>query len=80
LASKLEKIRKGKKNAEFHADFKSDEDVFKKCAKKVCSKNLTEICTFSTFTHVRQTCFAYNFFGAFGANKFFYGFEISMKF
>ncbi len=23
------------------------------------------ICTFSTFTHVRQTCFAYNFFGAF---------------
>jgi hypothetical protein len=25
-------------------------------------KNMTEICTFSTFTHVRQTCFAYNFF------------------
>jgi hypothetical protein len=26
------------------------------------SKNVTEICTFFTFTHVRQTCFAYNFF------------------
>ncbi len=32
---------------------------------------MTEICTFSTFTHVRQTCFSYNFFGAFGAKKFF---------
>jgi hypothetical protein len=30
--------------------------------KKVISKNVTEICTFFTFTHVRQTCFAYNFF------------------
>ncbi len=28
----------------------------------VISKNVTEICTFSTFTHIRQTCFAYNFF------------------
>jgi hypothetical protein len=25
------------------------------------SKNVTEKCTFFTFTHVRQTCFAYNF-------------------
>jgi hypothetical protein len=33
--------------------------------KKVISKNVTEICIFFTFTHVRQTCFAYNFFGAF---------------
>jgi hypothetical protein len=33
--------------------------------KKNISKNVTEICTFSTFTHDRQTCFAYNFFGAF---------------
>ncbi len=33
--------------------------------KQVIIKNVTEICTFSTFTHVRQTCFAYNFFGAF---------------
>ncbi len=40
---------------------------------------MTEICTFSTFTHVRQTCFAHNFFGAFLKN-FFKGFEISMKF
>ncbi len=30
--------------------------------KKVISKNVTEKCTFSTFTHVRQTCFADNFF------------------
>jgi hypothetical protein len=30
--------------------------------KKVISKNMTEICTFFTFTHVRQTCLAYNFF------------------
>jgi hypothetical protein len=30
-------------------------------------------------THVRQTCFAYNFFGAF-FNNFFNGFEISVKF
>ena len=30
--------------------------------KKVISKNVTEICTFFTFTYVRQTCFACNFF------------------
>ncbi len=30
--------------------------------KKVIIKNVTEICTFFTFTHVRQTCFACNFF------------------
>ncbi len=30
--------------------------------KKVISKNMMEICTFFTFTHVRQTCFACNFF------------------
>jgi hypothetical protein len=30
--------------------------------KKVISKNVTEICNFLTFTHVRQTCFACNFF------------------
>ncbi len=30
--------------------------------KKVISKNVTEKCTFFTFTHVRQTCFGYNFF------------------
>jgi hypothetical protein len=35
-----------------------------------------EICTFSTYTHDRPTCFAYNFFGAFFKN----GFGISMKF
>jgi hypothetical protein len=30
--------------------------------KKVISKNVTEICTFFTFIHVGQTCFACNFF------------------
>jgi hypothetical protein len=38
-----------------------------------------EICTFFTFSHVHQTCFAYNFFGALFQNLF-NGFEISMKF
>jgi hypothetical protein len=33
-----------------------------KCTKKVISNNVTELCTFFTFTHVRQTCFSYNFF------------------
>jgi hypothetical protein len=28
---------------------------------KGISKNVTEICPFFTYTHVRQTCFAYNF-------------------
>jgi hypothetical protein len=36
--------------------------LFKNIQKKIISKNLTKICTFSTFTHVRQTCFAYYFF------------------
>jgi hypothetical protein len=49
-------------NAEFHADFESVEKVLKKCIKKVISKNMTEICTFFTFTYVCQTCFACNFF------------------
>ncbi len=41
---------------------------------------MTEICIVSTFTDVRQTCFAYNIFlGAF-FNNFFNEFEISMKF
>jgi hypothetical protein len=38
-----------------------------------------EICTFSTFTHVDDTCFAYNFFVCIFDN-FFNGFEISVKF
>jgi hypothetical protein len=58
----LKTSKKVSKNPEFHADFKSVEKVFKKFTKKVLSKTLTEICTFSTFTHVGQTCFAYNFF------------------
>jgi hypothetical protein len=35
---------------------------------------VAEICTFSTFTHVCQTYFAYNFFGAF-FRIFFYPFQ-----
>ncbi len=31
---------------------------------------MTEKCTFSSFTHVRQTCFAYNFFSAFKKKLF----------
>jgi len=43
------------KNTDFHAVLKSVEKV-SKCTKKLLAK------TFSTFTHVRQTCFAYTFF------------------
>jgi hypothetical protein len=51
------------KNAEFHADFESVKKGLKKMHQiKVISKNMTKICTFFTFTHVRQTCFAYKFF------------------
>jgi hypothetical protein len=46
------------KNAEFHADFKSVEKVLKNVPKKFTSKTVTEIHTFSKFTHVRQTCSA----------------------
>ncbi len=53
--------------------------VFKNVPKKAISKNVMKICTFSTFTHVRQTCFAYNLF-LFISLKLFNGFEISMKF
>jgi hypothetical protein len=67
----------GIKNAEFHADFESVEKVLKKCNNKKVNKNVTEICTFFSFTHVRQTSFAYNFFGAF-FNIFFNGFKISV--
>ncbi len=35
---------------------------WKNAPKKVISKNVTKICTFFTFTYVRQTCFARNFF------------------
>jgi hypothetical protein len=69
------KIKKGLKNAEFHADLKS----IKKVLKNFISKIVNEICTFSTFTHVHQTCLAYNFFWCLFYN-FFNGFEISMKF
>ncbi len=68
-------IKKAIKNIEFQADFKF-EKVVKKFTKKVISKNVTEICTFSTFTHVRQTCFAYNFILVLFKN----GFKIRMKF
>ncbi len=42
----------GIKNAEFDADFESVEEVEKKFTEKVINKNVTEICTFFTFTHV----------------------------
>jgi hypothetical protein len=58
----LQKFNIDIKNTEFHADFKSVNKVSKNVPKKVISKNVKELRTFSTFTHVRQTCFAYNFF------------------
>jgi hypothetical protein len=45
----LQKCNMGTKNVEFHADFKSIDKVLKNVPKKVISKNVTEICTFSTF-------------------------------
>jgi hypothetical protein len=38
LSSKLEKIRKGIKNAEFHTDFKSVENGLKNLQKKYVAK------------------------------------------
>ncbi len=43
------------KKAEFHADFESVEKLLKNASKKVIKKNVSEICTFFIFTHVRQT-------------------------
>jgi hypothetical protein len=40
------------KNAEFHADFKFVANFFLKSTKKVINKNVMEICTFSSLTHV----------------------------
>ncbi len=58
----LENIKKGIKKRRisrwFQIRWKSFKKVYKK---KVISKNVTENCTFCTFTHVRQTCFAYSF-------------------
>jgi hypothetical protein len=43
----------------FRIRWKSFEKMYQN---KVISKNVTEKCPFFTFIHVRQTCFAYNFF------------------
>jgi hypothetical protein len=61
LEKNANKRKMDMKHAEFHTDLKSVKKVFQKCTKKVISKNVMEICTFFSFTHVRQTCFAYNF-------------------
>ncbi len=58
----FDKIEKGVKNAEFHANFESVEKVLKKCTKKSYLQKRDGKMHFFTFTHVRQTCFAYNFF------------------
>ncbi len=52
---------------------------WKNAPKKVNSKNVTEICTFFTFTHVGQICFADNSFLLHFLTTF-NEFEISMKF
>jgi hypothetical protein len=59
----FEKIKKCVKKRRISRCFRIRWKSFKKMyQKKVISKNVTEKCTFFTFTHVRQTCFAYNFF------------------
>ncbi len=45
----------GIKNAEFYADFEYVEKFWKNALKKVTGQNVKEICSFFTFTHVRQT-------------------------
>ncbi len=57
--------KKYHKTQNFTLTSNSLKKFYKYLPKKVISKNVTEICTFSTFTHVRQTCFAYKFFCAF---------------
>jgi hypothetical protein len=59
----LKKYKKVFKNAKFHADFKTVEKVAKKYTNKYINKNVTEICTFSTFTHVHQIGLLITFFG-----------------
>ncbi len=54
----FENIKKRRISRWFQVRWKSSKKIYQQ---KVSSKNVTEICTFSTFTHVRQTCFAYNF-------------------
>ncbi len=69
-------IKKRRISGWFQFRWKSFKNIYQQ--KAIC-KNMTAVCTFSTFSHVRQTCFAYNFFYAFFKN-FFNGFEIGMKF
>ncbi len=73
------KIKKGIKNAEFHADFKSVENFFKKFTKKVVSKisltNTSKRRKSAYFHHI----FADNIFGTFLKN-FFNRFEMGVKF
>ncbi len=72
FSEKIEKdVKKRRISRWFRIRWKSCEKIYQK---KVISKNVTEKCTFFTFNHVRQTCFAYNFF-----HNFFNGFEISVK-
>jgi hypothetical protein len=60
---KFEKIEKGVKKRRISRWFRIRWKSFEKnYQKKVISKNVMEKCTFFTFTHVRQTCFAYNLF------------------
>ncbi len=57
------KIKKGIKKRRIARWFRIRWKSCKKMhPKKVIRKNVTEICTFFTFTYVRQTCFACNFF------------------
>ena len=52
-------INKRRISGWFRIHWKSFEKIH---PQKFISTNVTEICTFFTFTYVRQTCFACNFF------------------
>jgi hypothetical protein len=73
-------IKKGTKNAEFHADFKSVGKILINALKKVISQTiLMNLRKKLTFNDVHQICSSNNFFVAY-FYFFFNGFEISMKF
>ncbi len=59
----FEKIKKRYKKTQNFMLISNPLKKFRKnVPKKVNRKNVTEICTFSTFIHVSQTCFSLNFF------------------
>ncbi len=70
------KTKKVLKNAEIQTISNSLKKFLKNVPKKVISKDVTKMCTFFTFTCVRQTCFPYNFFWC---STFFKTFSTDLK-